>query len=439
MKYGLGRAVFWALSYLALVLAPLAVAYQGGIEPRGFWIEFSVALGFVGLAMFGWQFVLTGRFRRFGASFGLDSMLQYHRQIAIVAVGFVLAHPVILFAADPTYLEYLDPRVNLMRALALAGVLGALLLLMATSLWRLSFGLSYERWRLLHGVLAFFVLLVGVAHVIQVGYYISAPWKQVTVVGMSAAAVFLLVNTRFVRPWRNRRRPWRVQEVRPEQGEAWTLSLVPDGHEGMRFRPGQFAWLTLGPTPFSMQQNPYSFSSSAEAAPEVIEFTVKPEGDFSSTVSEVEEGSTAFLEGPFGYFVPESDPGQGSVMIAGGVGITPMVSMLRTLADRADERECLLIYLNVALDQVIFLTELEGLKERLNLTVVHVLEEPPEDWEGETGLLDKELLVRTLPEDRAGQEYFVCGPKPMMDIAETSLIELGVPQRQILTERFDMV
>jgi predicted ferric reductase len=439
MKYGLGRALFWIGSYLALVLAPLAVAYHGPVEPRGFWVEFAVALGFVGLAMMGWQFVLTGRLRRFGASFGLDSMLQYHRQIAMVSLVFILAHPTILFLADAEYLAYLDPRVDVLRALALSAALGALILLVATSLWRLNFGLNYEVWRLAHGVLATFVLFIGVVHILQVGYYVSEPWKQAAFVGMSAAAVLLLVNTRLIRPLRMRNRPYRVREVRPERSEAWTLALEPDGHDGMRFRPGQFAWITMQESPLSLQQHPYSFSSSAEAAPGLLEFTVKPQGDFSSTVEHAEPGWTAFLEGPYGFFIPESDSARGCVMLAGGVGITPMMSMLRTFADREDPRDLHLIYMNVSLEDVIFHDQLAELEEKLRLTVTHVLERAPDGWEGETGLLDEDLLHRHLPEDSDAYEYFICGPAPMMDIAEATLLGAGIPQRRILSERFNMV
>ncbi|MEX2467779.1 MAG: ferric reductase-like transmembrane domain-containing protein [Gemmatimonadota bacterium] len=76
---------------------------------------------------------------------GLDSMLQFHRQMGLVAAVFILAHPTLLFVTDPTYLEYLDPRVLLVRAIALAAAIGALLLLVAASMWRLTFRLSYER------------------------------------------------------------------------------------------------------------------------------------------------------------------------------------------------------------------------------------------------------------------------------------------------------
>jgi predicted ferric reductase len=444
MKYDLARAALWIVVYLALALAPMVVAYTGAAPARTFWIEVGVALGFVGLAMMAFQFVLTGRYHHIATTFGLDSMLQYHRQIGLVAFAFILAHPVILFLAEPAYLAFLDPRENLWRALSLSAATAALLLLVATSLWRISLGLSYEWWRVWHGVFSIGIMVVGAAHIVQVGYYVAEPWKQALFVGLSAVAVGLLLNTRLVRPWRMRRRPYRVvevrEEIRYEDDVAWTLALRPDGHRGMRFRPGQFAWITLQETPFSLQQHPYSIASSAEDAPDLLEFTIKVEGDFSASVGEAEPGWSAFLEGPYGYFVPEPDPRCGCVMIVGGVGVTPCMSMLRTFADRADPRVVHLIYANIALEEVIFYGEIERMRERLNLSVTHVLEEPPEDWDGEEGLISKELLDRHIPpENRNGYEYFLCGPKPMMDIAEKALLELGIEQRRILSERFQMV
>jgi predicted ferric reductase len=439
MRYGLGRALFWALAFLTLALSPALVAYIGPAAPRTFWIEVGVGLGFVGLGVLVLQFLLTGRFRRVAPSFGFDSMLHFHRHIGIVALILVLGHPVVLIATDPTYLEYFDPRVDLMRALALSAVTGALLLIVITSLWRTAFRLNYEWWRVIHGVLALFIVMIGCVHAFQVGHYVSTFWAQGFIGAILAASVGLVAHTRLLRPMRLRRSPYRVRGVREERGDAYTLEIEPDGHDGLRFSAGQFGWLTLRNTPFTLQQHPYSFSSSAEAAPGRLEFTVKVEGDFSASVREVEPGQPAFIEGPYGYFVADPDPSRGCVMIVGGVGVTPCMSMLRTFADRGSKRDLHLIYANASLEEVIFLDQLRDLEQRLRLTVTHVLEEPPDDWDGETGLIDEELLERCTPPDRAEYDTFICGPEPMMNIAEASMRELGVPQRRIFSERFDIV
>src|SRR5918996_5516631 len=87
------RAVYWVLAYLGVVVAPLVFAAIGvNGAGHGFWTDFSIALGFVGLAMMGLEFVLVARFRAVAAPFGQDALLQFHRQIGFVGLGFVLGH-----------------------------------------------------------------------------------------------------------------------------------------------------------------------------------------------------------------------------------------------------------------------------------------------------------------------------------------------------------
>ena len=439
MKFSPLQGALWILIYLGLAIAPMVVAFIGPLpEPRSFWVEFSVGLGFVGLAIMGLQFVLTGRFRGVAATLGLDSMLQYHRQAGLVAFVFIFAHPLILFLTDASYLEYLDPRVNLPRALALSGVMGALVLVIGTTFWRQPLGLAYEYWRLIHGVLALFIVFVGLVHILQVGFYISVWWKQALWILLTVAAIALLVNTRIVRPWKLQATPYRVADVEEERGEAWTLTIEPEGHAGMPFKPGQFAWLTLGPSAFTIDQHPFSFSSSA-TRPDSLKFTVKALGDFTTTIGDTRIGTRAYLEGPYGAFTPDPEPTLGAVFIAGGVGITPIMSMLRTFRDTGDPRPSLLIYGTPGPETTLFLEELESLQNDLDLTVLHVFEEPPQKWSGERGLVTAELLARHLPADPTRHEYFVCGPEPMMDLVEPYLRERGVPLARILAERFTIV
>jgi predicted ferric reductase len=116
------------------------------------------------------------------------------------------------------------------------------------------------------------------------------------------------------------------------------------------------------------------------------------------------------------------------------------MSMLRTLADWEDPRPLLLIFGNKNLEETTFREELEELEERLNLTVVHVPEEPPEDWEGESGFVDADLVRRHIDEEQIERRrFFVCGPNPMMDAVEEALDEVGVPNDRVLAERFDLV
>jgi predicted ferric reductase len=440
VRFGIWRATLWCLTYLILAIAPVVVAYAGDIpDPRGFWVEFGVALGFTGLAIMSLQFVLTGRFQGVAGTLGLDSMLQFHRQIGLVGFFMILAHPVILILADSQYALFFDPRENFFRAFALVSVVGALVLILVTTLWRQALGIAYQWWRIGHGVLALFIVFVGLVHILQVGFYVSEWWKQGIWILATGAAMALLVNTRVVRPLVMKRRPYRVIDVREERGDAWTIAFVPDGHNGMRFQEGQFAWLILNRSPFSIHQHPFSFSSSAEQ-PHPLEMTIKALGDFSSRTGDTPVGSVAYLEGPFGAFVPDPEDRRGLVCITGGVGITPIMSIVRTMADRGDTRPITVIYGNREWSGVLFREELDALKDRLDLTIVHVLECPHAGWDGERGRISPEVLDQYLPDaTRRDSTYFVCGPEPMMDIVEPYLTKRGVPIRDVFSERFEIV
>jgi ferredoxin-NADP reductase len=124
------------------------------------------------------------------------------------------------------------------------------------------------------------------------------------------------------------------------------------------------------------------------------------------------------------------------VLIAGGIGITPIISLLRTAADARDRRPFVLVYGSLRWEQVTFREQLEQLQRRLNLCVVHVLTDPPPRWTGETGLIDDTLLARHLPGDVAAADVFVCGPPPMLAAAFTALQCRGVETKHIHSEQF---
>ncbi|NLG26639.1 MAG: oxidoreductase, partial [Chloroflexi bacterium] len=125
------------------------------------------------------------------------------------------------------------------------------------------------------------------------------------------------------------------------------------------------------------------------------------------------------------------------VLIAGGVGIAPMMSILRTMVDRGDTRPVTLLYGSRDWDNIAYREELAELEQRLKLRVVHVLERAPEGWQGETGFVTDQVLARHLP---AAVDYhvFLCGPLGMLNAVEAALAKLNVPETRIHLERFDL-
>jgi predicted ferric reductase len=191
-------------------------------------------------------------------------------------------------------------------------------------------------------------------------------------------------------------------------------------------------------SPFQITGHPFSFSSSAEAADGRVEMSIRNLGDFTSAIHKVPVGQRVYLDGPYGAFTI-GHPTDMHVLIAGGVGVTPMMSMIRTLADRGDARPVILLYGSKDWESITFREELDAMSARLNLKVVHVLANPPADWTGEQGFISAEVFRRHLPPPFADHEYFICGPGVMMDAIEKALGELKVPMSKYHSERYSFV
>jgi predicted ferric reductase len=430
----------WIAIYLFFILAPLFALILSASPPaRDFWTEFSVALGYAGLATMGLQFGLTARFRYVTEPWGEDVIYHFHRQISLVAVGLVVAHPLILFAVRPELLGLLNSFTAPWRARFAALSTYSLIVLVATALWRAKWKIRYETWHPTHIILAVVAIAAGLLHMVGWSFYLSAPWKRALWIGLTLFWIGLLAYVRMIKPLFMLRRPYRIAELRQERGDCCALAMQPDGHAGFRFSPGQFGWLTVFGGPFKITGHPFSFSSSADATDGRVEMTIRNLGDFTNTIGTVPVGQRVYLDGSYGAFTLDRNPADMHVLIAGGVGVTPMMSILRTFADRGDRRPVILLYGSRDWDSITFREELEALARRLDLTVVHVLSNPPEGRTGERGFINAEIFRRHLPPPYADHEYFICGPDVMMDAIETALGELRVPMAKYHSERYSFV
>lgn len=433
------RIFAWLLAYLGLALLPMAVAMLGSRPPpRELLVEAGAMLGLLGLGVLAGQLVISGRHRWFAAGVGQDNLLQFHRNTGVFGWLLVLAHPILLMLGDSAFLAWLDPREDLLRALTMAALLLGTTVLAVTSLWRVSLGLQYETWRTIHAALSLLVVAGGLAHALMGAHHTAGLPTQLMLVGVVGVPLALLVETRLWRPWRLRRRPWRIVEIEERRAESTRLVLRADGHAGMQFRAGQYAWLTVGGTPFSLQQHPFSMASSP-TDPTRLEFIAKQVGDFTGSLPDLEPGTRAFLEGPYGVFSIDVEANRRAVFIAGGIGITPILSMLRACRERGHSQPMWLLYGNNDEGEIVAREALEDLAGEMPLTLVHVLAEPSDDWDGATGYIDEELLAQELPPDADDIDYFVCGPQPLMDKVEPALKSRGVDTLRLYSERFDLV
>lgn len=241
----------------------------------------------------------------------------------------------------------------------------------------------------------------------------------------------------------------RIRDVRPETADAISVAFdVPAGlREAYRFRQGQF--LTLRETLDGEEvRRSYSVCTGVpdyEARGDLrVAIKRVAGGRFSNWANDtLAAGRPIDVMTPDGRFFTELDPARARhhVGFAGGSGITPMMSLIRTTLATEPHSTFTLVYGNRTVGSIMFLEALEEMKntwlERLRL--IHVISDEPQEVELLSGLLDADRcreLLRTVIDPSTIDDAFVCGPEPMMAAAEAALLEAGVPRERIRVERF---
>ena len=235
----------------------------------------------------------------------------------------------------------------------------------------------------------------------------------------------------------------RVGSIAHETPSVITLRLLRaqgDGALPFSFVPGQFLNVAFGIGGARMNRS-YSISSSPDER-NFVELTVKrePRGAISRHIHDlIKVGDSIAAAGPVGKFTFDGSGVDSIVLIAAGVGITPLMSVMRTLTTRAWAGDIYFVYSCRARSDFIFAKPLAALMhQNPRLHVAVTLSKPDQEWLGHRGRITRELLAKTVP-GLASKRVHLCGPLAMMDATKALLAELGVPAAQIRTEAFGAV
>lgn len=233
----------------------------------------------------------------------------------------------------------------------------------------------------------------------------------------------------------------RVAQIVRETPTIKTFRFVEPSADRLPFDflPGQFLQVEVEPQFAKPVRRSYTISSSPTQRA-YVELTIKREeqGVVSRYLhDQVKVGDFIKITGPFGAFTFTGSDAESIVLIAGGVGITPMMSVLRYLTDTAWPGEIFFVYGARSTDEFVFRAELEQLERRHEkLHVFAAMHRSPGTvWLGPEGNISREMLQGAVP-DIVSRRVHLCGPPPMMTAMKRLLIELGVPEAQIHTEAF---
>jgi len=430
-----------AILYVAALLLPLLLALMSGRGPQGPWQEAASGLGFVAAVALMLQFVTSGRFESLSGRIGIDTTMAFHKWVARTLAVIVVIHPLLYvmpqLATDPGRALWRFGHL-LTSPRYLTGVVALVLLLtvVVLALLRDRLGARYEAWRASHAVLALAAAAFTVLHALRAGSYsrelpLSLYWPLLAVLVVAAALVIYGIRT-----WRMRTTPWRVASVEKVADGLWELRLAAETGARLAYRAGQFAWIAFGRWRFPLLDHPFSIGA-APAASDGLSFVIKESGDFTHHIGAMAPGTPVGLDAPHGSFVLD-DAAQVIVLVAGGVGIAPVLGLLRELAARGDRRPIRLVYAGGRPDGMIAPERLIAEAAGLDLKAIFLAEEAGAGWAHDRGRVTPEVVTRALDGcDPARVSAMLCGPGVMMCAVCDLLHRAGVPLKAIRYERFD--
>lgn len=404
-------------------LAPASVPRFAG--STALYASLGQILALVGTSMFALNLILSARFKWIESLFnGLNQVYTQHARFGQIAFLLLLFHPLLLL---PKYVgnssehavQFLLPVNGLEQNLGWFSLVIMILLIILTLYLRP----RYQFWKLTHKFfgLAFFL---GAVHGILIPSDISAyaPLKTMMLIYVVAGLLAYAYRSLFAR-WLVPTHAYTVAQVRKLNNSVVEISMNPTG-KALSFEPGQFIFIKFKSGEVSSEVHPFSITSASGSSD--LSITVKQLGDYTNQMLNIAPGDTAVVEGPFGAFHFEQGTYKEQIWVAGGIGITPFVSMARSLPKEAGYQVDL-YYCTRNQEELVYLDELQRMAPYVR--VVPYMSEA----EGYITAEKIEHMSGTL----RNKSVYLCAPMPMIQSLKKQLGARGVAPNLIHSEEFN--
>lgn len=377
------------------------------------------------------QLALVGRLPWIEPSVGCDRLYRLHRYIGFVIAPLFLSHPVLLTFgyARRHHVSLREQFVKIALGwphawLAIVAIL-IIALVVTSSLPPIRRHLTYDAWHASH-IAIYFAIGLALLHQASGAEMLEQPWWWYWV-ALHLAVIGALLVFRAARPVFNlARHRFRIDRIVSESDDVTSVYLTGRRLERFSFRAGQYAnvaFLSRG------HWAPHPFSFSAAPNGRSLRISIKAVGDFTGRIRHLTPGTLVLLEGPLGAFTAAPSNGRKFLMIAGGIGITPIRALIESLAGECD---VVLVYGAKAANDLVFAAELRALTPRCHFILSQAA---TADEEYLQGRIDETILGKLVP-DIQGRETFICGPPAMMKSVIDALRALRVGRWRIHYERF---
>ncbi len=374
-------------------------------------------IGFIFLTLL----IFSGDTARFWNRYiGLDKIIKFQRKFSYFVMFFVFFHPVFFMLSTGTYKGFIIPdfaytplAIGIIAFYILVGVM------IASALYK---RISYQVWQYIH-VVTYILFFFALFHAVLWGSE-TAENMPIYIIATLLITIGIIYRTRY-KIITARTTKFFVKDVKMETSDTFTLTVKGN----KPFKAGQFCFLRLNKNKLHAR-HPFTISSIPG---DDLSFTIKLAGRFTQTAKDLKEGDEIFIDGPFGNFTPK--PEKDLVFIAGGVGITPFMSIIRDHLKNNIKQNITLIYGSRSQSDIIFREELDNINTEWFKKVYMLNDISNLTIQCEQGYISKDIIKKYVnnPNDSL---YYICGPERMKDSSKKVLNDIGVKYKNIFIEDF---
>jgi predicted ferric reductase len=428
----IGLALLLAANGAAVVALWLA-GTEADADAGGVLAEAARLCGLLGAYLALVTLLLLARIPLLDRLAGFDRLTVWHRRTGVACLLLVLAHAVLITVgyavADgisvPAELQRLITGYpGVITALA---ALGLLIAIVVSSVVIVRRRLRYETWYFVH-LYAYLAIALAFSHQLATGTaFVGRPAARAYWTALYVATLAALAGFRLVWPVaRSLRHRLRVARVIEEAPGVVSVEIAGVALDRLRARTGQFfTWRFLTRDRW-WEAHPFSLSAAPD--PRRLRITVKGVGDYTARLRSLRPGTRVIAEGPFGTFTTAARRRRRVVLIAGGVGITPIRALLEDMPGAPGD--IAVVYRALRPEDVILRAELDALARDRGAELHYVL------GDHRDGVVLSPAHLQALVPDIAARDVYVCGPPAMTAATRAALDRSGVPRRHVVTERF---
>ncbi len=384
------------------------------------------------------QLLLIGRVSWIEKIVGHDRLSHLHHLNGLMAWIFIIFHPILIITSYALvgkisflhqFIIFVSSYPKIPFALA-AWIL--FIVIIITSINLIKRKIKYEYWMLIH-LFVYVAILLAFSHQLKFGgdlqnKLFASYWYILYFFAFGNLIIFRAA----VPIYKSYTQDYKIDRIVRETHNVVSIYIKGKDLQKLSIKPGQFMIFRFLSKGFWWEAHPFSVSNINTK--KEIRISIKSVGDFTSKINHIKPETKVLIEGPYGRFTDAISTKDKFLLIAGGIGVTPIRTIIESLS--SNKKDVILIYSNRTKEDILFKKELSKIAKRKNVKIYYIVTSD-KAWKGDSRRLNLEVIQHYI-KDIQDRDSYICGPPRMIESIKKSLQSIGIPRRQIHYEKFSL-